>query len=108
VIRPPGKRAISAPRDQQRRGYDGRVPELTFDLHAWPGYHVAAVATAVRHAATSAGGGAGRGAVRVTAKSPFAARVSVGVTANVSGVVARAVEAALERLRDPGQPRTAA
>jgi hypothetical protein len=81
------------------------VPELDFELHAWPGYPSPVVASAVRHAAESAGGGAGVGAVRVTAKSPFAARVRVGVAANVSGVVARAVEAALERLRDPGHSR---
>ena len=82
------------------------MPELDFDLHTWPGYPAPAVAGAVRHAAESAGGGAGVGAVRVVAKSPFAARVSVGVAANVSGVVARAVEARLERLREPGQSRT--
>ncbi|MDP9260055.1 MAG: hypothetical protein M3Q31_26365 [Actinomycetota bacterium] len=83
------------------------MPELDFDLHAWPGYPAPAVASAVRHAAEAAGGRAGVGAVRVTAKGPFAARVSVGVAANVSGVVARAIEAALGRLRDPGRPRVA-
>jgi hypothetical protein len=81
------------------------MPELDFDLHTWPGYPAPAVASAVRHAAESAGGGARVGAVRVVAKSPFAARVSVGVAANVSGVVGRAVEARLERLREPGQLR---
>ena len=81
------------------------MPELDFDLHTWPGYPAPAVAGAVRHAAESAVGGAGVGAVRVVAKSPFAARVSVGVAANVSGVVARAVEARLERLREPGRSR---
>jgi hypothetical protein len=80
------------------------MPELDFDLHTWPGYPAPAVASAVRHAAESAGG-AGVSAVRVVAKSPFAARVSVGVAANASGVVARAVEARLERLRDPRLPR---
>jgi hypothetical protein len=83
------------------------MPELAFELHAWPGYPAPVVASAVRHAAECAGGGARVGAVRVVPQSPFASRVSVGVAANSSGVVARAVEAALERLRDPGRPRVA-
>jgi hypothetical protein len=77
------------------------MPELEFELHSWPGHPAPAVASAVRHAALSAGAGAGVVGVRVAAEGPFAARVRVGVTANLSGVVAREVEATLERLRDP-------
>jgi hypothetical protein len=46
--------------------------------------------------------------VRVTAESPFASRVSVAVTPNLSGGVARAVDAAIERLRDPTAPKPSA
>jgi hypothetical protein len=55
----------------------------------------------VRHAVSSASGGMGGGPVRVQASGPFAARVSVAATANLTGAIARSVEDALERLRDP-------
>lgn len=76
------------------------MPRLDFELHAWPGHPTPVVADAVRHAACSASRGAGVGPVRVTAHGPFAARVSVGVTANLTGVVTRSIEAALQRLRE--------
>jgi hypothetical protein len=82
------------------------MPELDFGLHSWPGYPAPVVASAVRRAAESAGG-AGVGSVRVIEMSPFAAEVNVTVARNVSGVVTRAVECALERLRDPSLTRAA-
>jgi hypothetical protein len=77
------------------------MPQLEFELHAWPGYPAPVVASVVRHAVSSASGGMGGGPVRVQANGPFAARVSVAATANLTGAIARSVEAALERLRDP-------
>jgi hypothetical protein len=73
------------------------MPQLEFELHAWPGYPAPVVASVVRRAVSSAS--RGTGAVRVQAYGPFAACVSVCVAANLTGVIARSVEAALERLR---------
>jgi hypothetical protein len=75
------------------------MPRLEFELHAWPGYPAPVVASVVRRAVSSASRGMGAGPVLVQAHGPFAARVSVCVTANLTGVIARSVEAALERLR---------
>jgi hypothetical protein len=77
------------------------MPQLEFELHAWPGYPAPVVASVVRHAVSSASGGIGAGPFRVHGNGPFAARVSVSATADLTGVIARSVEAALERSRDP-------
>jgi hypothetical protein len=83
-----------------RRVYDLGMPELVFELHHWPGYSPPVVAGVVQHA-LGASAGDKRGSVRVTACGPFATRIRLGVRPNLSGVVAREVESALARLRDP-------
>jgi hypothetical protein len=74
------------------------MPRLEYDLHHWPGYSAPVIASVVRHAVRSANGAERAAAVQVVVKSPFAARVSVDVRANLAGVVARATETTLARL----------
>jgi hypothetical protein len=82
------------------------MPELDFELHAWPGYPASVVEGAVRHAVRRASAGTGVGSVRVIPKGPFAARVTIGAPPSLAGVIARAVDVTLERLRDPSARRS--